>query len=692
MKIWVIKLFKHFFFTLDSVLFNFIPTIYNLLISISRTTILSQATIHAFADRIQMLLGIFMLFKVSFSLIMYVVNPDDFSDKSKGIGKLAQNTVISLVMLAVVPYIFNMAYKLQAMVLEDNTLARLILGNVEEENDVSYINTAGDTMAFYLLVPFFSPNTAIELDETSADMSNCVNLVDQKEEINNDCLVALNIAFGENEGHAEITAKDKLEDNLEKIGTITANYVQGIRHKNIGLFFRVEALSTTYEPDDGDEEFVIDYNWPITTVVAVVVLLVLLSYCLDVALRSVKLAFLQLISPIPIISYMDPKSGKDGMFSKWTKMCVSTYISLFVRLLALYFGVYIITQVGKLYDVVDGSVVDNFIVKIFIIIGVLMFIKQLPKILENIGIKLDGDGKFTLNPFKKIGDGAIGVKTVGKGIGAAGIAGAGAMAANAWATKGNWKGSSFKDKLKNVGSIVGGGFSGAARGGFSKEKNLFKAGRAGVKGAVDKRNLRDQRNATGYHIGRRTMDNINKFSGVDPLEKYEKQMKEYGEISQKANQIFDRAGSEMIKHDGIKFKDDAGNDVTMADFKNAKEYLESLRSLDTSTMSDAERIKHVKKINQLQASVGKTEKFAKQAYVDEVLNGSITDEETRLKVMGLKNDVTRSTDNKVNSHKVVDGDSIKTLSEDMDIAKAEVENDENYKRLIINKKVSDSAK
>ena len=108
MKIWVIKLFKHFFFTLDSVLFNFIPTIYNLLISISRTTILSQATIHAFADRIQMLLGIFMLFKVSFSLIMYVVNPDDFSDKSKGIGKLAQNTVISLVMLAVVPYIFNL--------------------------------------------------------------------------------------------------------------------------------------------------------------------------------------------------------------------------------------------------------------------------------------------------------------------------------------------------------------------------------------------------------------------------------------------------------------------------------------------------------------------------------------------------------------------------------------------------------
>lgn len=450
MKIWVIKLFKHFFFTLDSVLFNFIPAIYNLLMSISRTTIFSQAQIHEFATRIQMLLGIFMLFKVSFSLIMYVVNPDDFSDKSKGIGKLAQNTVISLIMLAVVPYIFNMAFKLQAMVLEDNTLVRVILGNPNEKENLSYINTAGDTMAFEILTPFFLPNTAIQLDEKEGDMVNCVNLIDIEEnseedsgvKINNDCLVALNIAFGENEGENKITTKDSLEDNLEKAGTTTLNYVQGIQHKNIGLFFRIDALSATYTPDGGEEEFVIDYNWPITTAVAIVVLLVLLNYCIDVALRSVKLAFLQLISPIPIISYMDPKSGKDGMFSKWAKMCMSTYISLFVRLLALYFGVYIITQVGEMYDVVNGSVVDDFLVKVFIIIGVLFFIKQLPKILENMGIKLDGDGKFTLNPFKKIQEGAIGGKTISRipkaAAGAAMGLGMGAIGTATGAGAGKW--------------------------------------------------------------------------------------------------------------------------------------------------------------------------------------------------------------------------------------------------------------
>ena len=39
-----------------------------------------------------------------------------------------------------------------------------------------------------------------------------------------------------------------------------------------------------------------------------------------------------------------------------------------------------------------------------------MFAKQLPKMLEGLGIKLDGGGKFTLNPFKKIEEEAIGGK------------------------------------------------------------------------------------------------------------------------------------------------------------------------------------------------------------------------------------------------------------------------------------------
>ena len=85
-NMWFTKLIKQFFFWIDKIVFNFISSIYDLLITIARTSVLTQADIADMADRIYKLLAVFMIFKVTLSLITYVVNPDDFSDKSKGVS------------------------------------------------------------------------------------------------------------------------------------------------------------------------------------------------------------------------------------------------------------------------------------------------------------------------------------------------------------------------------------------------------------------------------------------------------------------------------------------------------------------------------------------------------------------------------------------------------------------------------
>ena len=400
------KIFRRFFFSIDAVLFNFIGTLYDLLIAISRTSILTQGDIATFAARIEVLLGIFMLFKVSFSLITYVVNPDDFSDKSKGFGKLIQSSVISLVLLVLVPYIFQMAFSLQTKVLEGNILARLILGEDSEQSGVedNFMTEAGEKMAYYVMLPFFKPNYSINLGEGS-DLSECINIYQKDDGDKN--------VFSEECKNALTSVNNKQSNGMDD--TDIENYANGITEQSLGLTFRMNAAISTVG-SDSDEQFVIDYKSPISTVVAVIVCLLLVSFCIDIGIRSIKLAFLQLIYPIPVISFMDPKSGKDGMFSKWYKMCLSTFLSLFVRLLALYFGLYIISKVGSfgVYDVVNGSQITNGWIMIFIIIGVLMFIKQLPKILENMGIKLEGDGKFNLNPLKRLEEGAVGGKILKK--------------------------------------------------------------------------------------------------------------------------------------------------------------------------------------------------------------------------------------------------------------------------------------
>lgn len=386
---WFLQIVRSFFYVIDNTLYNFIPTVYDLLMTISRTSILTQSQIKEFADRIQMLLGVFMLFKVSFSLITYIINPDEFSDKSKGFGKLLANVVFTLIMLVLVPYAFSMAYELQAKILEDNAIGTLILGEKPENN---YLNNAGQSIAYHAMIPFFSPGNINE------DLSLCINMLNEDGTFNDDCSKALYDAVDSDEPD-----------------TMIENYKTGVKMSSLGLTFRLDIAK---QETKDKNNFLINYMAPVSTVVAVVVLLLLITFCMDVALRSVKLAFLQLIAPIPIISFVDPKSGKDGIFKKWYQMCFSTYLSLFVRLAALYFGIYVISKVNGMYDVINGSRVSDPWVQIFVIIGILMFIKQLPKILEGFGIKLDGGG-FNLNPLKKFQEQAFGVGAGKKTLGAA---------------------------------------------------------------------------------------------------------------------------------------------------------------------------------------------------------------------------------------------------------------------------------
>lgn len=406
-NMWFTSLIRQFFFSIDKIVFNFISSIYDVLITIARTSVLSQADIVGMADRIYKLLAIFMVFKVTLSLITYVVNPDDFSDKSKGISKLSKNIIISLSLLILTPYIFSYAYQLQTIILEDNSLSVLIFGDDETSaTNESFFNTAGDKIAYVTMMPFFSPNLSLNAD----GIINCDTLTQREGDVtkfNGECKTALET----------LTDEDK-DNNFSKQTLET--YVAGIENGNFGLMFRQDmALATvTDSENDSETNYVMDYKFIFSTVVGVVIILLLITFCMDIAVRSIKLAFLQLAAPIPIISYVDPKSGKDGMFKKWYDMCFKTYLSLFIRLLALYFAVYIIGKVAdlRLVDIIDGSYVTNGIVSIFIIIGALMFAKQLPKLLEGLGIKLDGDGKFTLNPLKKFEEGTLGGKQVPKRV------------------------------------------------------------------------------------------------------------------------------------------------------------------------------------------------------------------------------------------------------------------------------------
>ena len=482
----LIHLIRILFTVIDRVVYWALMQVYDLIDQISRVNLFGEGTLSEFSNRIYMIIGVLMLFKLAFSIINYIVDPDKLADSKKGFAGIVKNIAIMLVLIVTVPLIFKYAMALQYVIVSDNTIGRLITG--VEGATTTHV---GDNMSVAILSGFIHPDSGVK--------EGCENW------------------------------SQECEDALKKYN-LDQTYHNAYFSER-GYNYLLELAQSTEEMGDGN--FVITYNVILSTLVGAFTTWILLIFCIDLAVRIVKLGFLQLIAPIPIVTYMD--DGGQGVFKKWVKTCTSTYADLFVRLAAINFAIYVIsvflisgegnnTLTGNFKICkwsFDGSVLTadcneqaNFFIKLFLILGTLMFAKQLPKLIEDItGLKLDG--KFTLNPMKKISDEALGGKLISRGLGLAGrtagniAGGLGAMGlvggralANKTGLDNKWAG--FKDKMAH--SKAGQAYSDVRK--FAGKVDEMSGYRFGMIGS-DVKNFAS-RNPDDYKKGREALKTLNK--------------------------------------------------------------------------------------------------------------------------------------------------------------------------------------
>ena len=421
------NLFRTLMFFLDNIIYGLIPQIYRLFIYLSELNLFSDepdSPIQELISHIYVLLGIFMLFKVSFSLLQYIVDPNAFRDSSKGMGKLVTNVLIALVLLVSVPSIFSVAMDLQSEIVQSNAIGQLILGTntgsgsypVNSDGSISDegVQQMATDLQFMLYGAFYSLNTNIitECNGTSGvfgsiDMASISG-----------CLDAL---------------QSKLPDDATSNGVSLYSFFKyqdsnGQIHdeRNFSHFDKL-----LWWKEDG--EYVINYLPFISAAAGIYVVFLLVGFCVDIAVRAIKLCFLQMLAPIAIVSYIDPKESiSNGKLNSWIKECASTYFSLFLRLATIFLVMFLISMIsstllsdGKYISGLPKDTGYNIWIYLFLVIGAFMFAKQVPNIIEKIfGIKASGE--LNLNPFKNTaaagiigGVAGFGVGTVASGIAAA---------------------------------------------------------------------------------------------------------------------------------------------------------------------------------------------------------------------------------------------------------------------------------
>ncbi len=490
---WIMQQLRQICFFLDNIVYSLIEKVYELFMYLANVDLISHNSVFdELVTRVYLILGIFMLFKVSFSIIQYMVDPNAFSEKGKGFGKLITNAMVSIVLLAATPFIFDKAYELQGLIVGSNVINNLLLGSESEDyistnenNQITItdnITNMAKDLQFSLFGAFYTLNTKADVGIPECDPkstgknSNIIGSVDMvlaepQEEGNRTCLEA----FAEDARDEFTRYKIQLEDIFKYIPSgEDENHANIEDHRD---FSKLGGL--LYWQKEADTEFTITYYPLVSTLTGGYLAFLLITFCIDVAARAIKLLFLQAVAPIAIISYIDPKeSAGNSKLMNWAKNCLTTYGSLFLRIAIIFLAIRIVEMITSMFFWPDddnyisyylsdanGNVQDsanastmNVFVYVFLILGVFTFAKQVPKMIETIfGIK--GSGEMSLNPFKSISQNAGATALIG---GAAGL-GASAISTAGMARQ-LYKGKGALGALKGARDIVGGTLSGAVGG------------------------------------------------------------------------------------------------------------------------------------------------------------------------------------------------------------------------------------
>ena len=157
----------------------------------------------------------------------------------------------------------------------------------------------------------------------------------------------------------------------------------------------IDVMMDTYE-DDVNGIYAYDFNYVWALVVGIVIVVILISITIKVGIRLFKMFILEMVAPVPIMSYMDPKSAKNGAFASWTKMLISTFLDLFMRLGVIYVVLMLLSALAN-DALLEASTIpsDGFrktYMMVFLIIALLMFAKDAPNFIKDaFGIKHDKD-------------------------------------------------------------------------------------------------------------------------------------------------------------------------------------------------------------------------------------------------------------------------------------------------------------
>ena len=424
-------------------IYSLIPSIYSVFYNLANARFLTNETVSRLSSNLYILISVVMLFTFSASLLSAIVNPDLINDKKKGVGAVFKRAIIGIMLIVLIPFAFNEAYKIQERIMSNSLIEKVIVG-------ISY-----DT---------------VECEEDEKDEDGlCPNKGGNGGQVIAGTLISAVL----------YPVEDGIEVDVEGAEEAYSNMVTKDISKYIKTMAKYKYINAAPKGDNaGDHEFAFEFNGLLAIIAGAATVYILLLYAMDTAVRMFKLTFFELTAPISVIAYV--AAGPD-MLKKWATEVGKTYVEVFIRIAGMAIYLFLMSNLDGFLSNIPGK---TFFLKVVLVIGMLIFIKQLPDIVNRafgtnwqtkggIGGRL-GSMAVVGDTAKKAWDKVKGTLATGAAIAAGGIPGALAAApfvAGGWALGHGWKkgfkgGTPWKDTkggrglttaVKTAGALFGSG-------------------------------------------------------------------------------------------------------------------------------------------------------------------------------------------------------------------------------------------
>ncbi len=417
-------------------IYSILNSIYKIFMALASAKLLSNDMFTGIATRFYAIVGVTMLFVLAYVIIQGIINPDNFA-KSGGDGaQILKRLAIAVLGMALVPGVFRIAYAGQDLVMSQDLIGKIFLGYDKESNLITHGDIAidgevlefnedgelnqndaikreaGSITALTIWQSFFYPTNT---EDIQAEADRIKSKSDIVSFIGGTAALALTSVACVAAIMAAWATKIFVVPVLAAV-TLCSSAVQSAKAMN--LIGKGMSLSQTYGVAATTGNFTvfcafaenvankeITFNWLAALIVGLVAAYLFLSFAIDMAVRAVKLIYMQIIAPVPLMLQIIPKFKEN--FSKWLQTTLSLFAEVFIRLTFVYVIVFLIAHIPSIItqDWLDGSNLalhEGLLARTLLIIGLLAFAKTAPQFVsETLGLK---SGSLSLGITKKLAE------------------------------------------------------------------------------------------------------------------------------------------------------------------------------------------------------------------------------------------------------------------------------------------------